>query len=119
MAVSKPRNRTLIFRLTQDEYDFLQAASTGARSLSDFARERLLGSIERPPMPLAEGASPFPHLCSIGRLGRMEAGRHRIPVEYSIRHDRENVWHRNVIAAKHFTFGDVASGLVSEKIGGL
>jgi hypothetical protein len=44
MAVSKPRNRTLICRLTQDEYDRLQAASTGARSLSDFARERLLGA---------------------------------------------------------------------------
>jgi hypothetical protein len=50
MAVNKPRNRTLIFRLTQDEYDCLQAASSGARSLSDFARERLLGSIERPPI---------------------------------------------------------------------
>ena len=47
MAVNKPRNRTLIFRLTQDEYDYLQAASSGARSLSDFARERLLRSIER------------------------------------------------------------------------
>ncbi len=50
MAVNKPRNRTLIFRLTQDEYDHLQAASSGARSLSDFARERLLGAIERPPI---------------------------------------------------------------------
>jgi hypothetical protein len=50
MAVNKPRNRTLIFRLTQDEYDFLQTASSDARSLSDFARERLLGSIERPPI---------------------------------------------------------------------
>jgi hypothetical protein len=50
MAVNKPRNRTLIFRLTQDEYDCLQAASTGARSLSDFARERLLGSIDRSPI---------------------------------------------------------------------
>ena len=50
MAVNKPRNRTLIFRLTQDEYDCLQAASSGARSLSDFARERLLGSIERSPI---------------------------------------------------------------------
>jgi hypothetical protein len=48
MAVNKPRNRTLIFRLTQDEYDSLHAASSGARSLSDFARERLLGSIEQP-----------------------------------------------------------------------
>jgi hypothetical protein len=50
MAVNKPRNRTLIFRLTQDEYDCLQAASSGARSLSDFARERLLGAVTRPPI---------------------------------------------------------------------
>jgi hypothetical protein len=50
MAVNKPRNRTLIFRLTEEEYHCLQAASSGARSLSDFARERLLGSIERPPI---------------------------------------------------------------------
>jgi len=48
MAVNKPRNRTLIFRLTEDEYECLQAASSGARSLSDFARERLLGAVERP-----------------------------------------------------------------------
>ena len=50
MAVNKPRNRTILFRLTQEEYDWLQVASSGARSLSDFARERLLGSIERPPI---------------------------------------------------------------------
>jgi hypothetical protein len=50
MAVNKPRNRTLIFRLTQDEYDSLQAASSGARSLSDYAREKLLGSIEPSPI---------------------------------------------------------------------
>lgn len=54
MAVLKPRNRVLIFRLTQDEYDNLQAACTGkgARSLSDFARSELLGAIGaelRPP----------------------------------------------------------------------
>lgn len=50
MAVIKPRNRTLIFRLTQDEYASLQAASSekGARSLSEFARERLLGSLAAP-----------------------------------------------------------------------
>jgi hypothetical protein len=48
MAVSKPRNRTLICRLTQEEYDRLQAASSGARSLSDFARERLLGAVALP-----------------------------------------------------------------------
>jgi hypothetical protein len=50
MAVNKPRNRTLLFRLTQDEYDRLQAASSSARSLSDFARERLLGSVAPPPI---------------------------------------------------------------------
>ena len=48
MAVSNPRNRTLLCRLTQEEYDQLQAASSGARSLSDFARERLLGAIAPP-----------------------------------------------------------------------
>lgn len=47
MAVLKPRNRILIFRLTQDEYENLQTACTdkGARSLSDFARTQLLGAI--------------------------------------------------------------------------
>jgi hypothetical protein len=45
MAVTKPRNRILIFRLTQDEYETLQAASIGARSLSEFARAKLLNSI--------------------------------------------------------------------------
>ena len=42
MAVNNPRNRVLIFRLTQDEYEALQVASSGARSLSDYARARLL-----------------------------------------------------------------------------
>jgi len=50
MAVNKPRNRTILFRLTQDEYEWLQEASSGARSLSDFARERLLGPANRPPI---------------------------------------------------------------------
>ena len=48
MAVTKPRNKILIFRLTQDEYQALQSASTGARSLSDFARTKLLTSLEEP-----------------------------------------------------------------------
>ena len=50
MAVNKPRNRTLIFRLTQEEYQSLQEASSGARSMSDYARTKLLG---------AEDGSPF------------------------------------------------------------
>ena len=50
MAVNKPRNRILIFRLTQDEYNTLQTASSerGARSLSEFARAKLLGSLDAP-----------------------------------------------------------------------
>jgi hypothetical protein len=46
MAVNKPRNRILIFRLTQEEYEALLAASAGARSLSEFARSKLLGSLD-------------------------------------------------------------------------
>ena len=42
MALNKPRNRVLIFRLTQDEYDALHSASSGARSLSEYVRMRLL-----------------------------------------------------------------------------
>lgn len=48
MAVNKPRNRILIFRLTQDEYQSLRAASSGARSLSEFARDKLLGALDAP-----------------------------------------------------------------------
>ena len=48
MAVNNPRNRVLIFRLTQDEYQSLQMASSGARSLSEFARAKLLGSLGAP-----------------------------------------------------------------------
>ena len=48
MAVTKPRNRTLIFRLTQEEYQALQEASSGARSMSDYARTKLLGEEQNP-----------------------------------------------------------------------
>jgi hypothetical protein len=52
MAVTKPRNRSLIFRLTQDEYDARQVASNdeGARSLSEFARVKLFGALATPPL---------------------------------------------------------------------
>lgn len=45
MAISKPRNRVVLFRLTQDEYQQVQQACTegGARSVSDYARARILG----------------------------------------------------------------------------
>jgi hypothetical protein len=50
MAVTNPRNRILIFRLTQGEYDALRTASSekGARSLSDYARGKLLASPDGP-----------------------------------------------------------------------
>jgi hypothetical protein len=50
VPITKPRNRVLIFRLTQEEYAALQAASSekGARSLSDFARTQLFESLETP-----------------------------------------------------------------------
>ena len=48
MAVNKLRNKYLIFRLTQDEYQALESASTGARSMSDYARTKLLGSLGTP-----------------------------------------------------------------------
>jgi hypothetical protein len=45
MAISKPRNRVVLFRLTQDEFNQIQQACTdgAARSVSDYARARILG----------------------------------------------------------------------------
>jgi hypothetical protein len=41
---SKPRNRVVVFRLSQDEYRSLKEASAraGARNLSDFTRSEVL-----------------------------------------------------------------------------
>ena len=45
MAISKPRNRVVLFRLTQEEFDEVQQACTagGSRSVSEYARARILG----------------------------------------------------------------------------
>jgi len=53
VAVTKPRNKAVLFRVTEDEYNRLvDACSTGgARSLSDFARARLLGGASSPAEP--------------------------------------------------------------------
>jgi hypothetical protein len=47
MSLSKPRNRSVVFRLTEEEYAALRDACqrSGGRSLSEFARNSLLGSI--------------------------------------------------------------------------
>ena len=44
VAVTKPRNKIVIFRLTQEEYRHVETASSagGARSMSDFARSKVL-----------------------------------------------------------------------------
>lgn len=48
MTFLKRRDRVLIFRLTQDEYQQLSTAcqARGARNLSDFARSELLALLE-------------------------------------------------------------------------
>ena len=49
MPVLKHRDRMVIFRLTQDEYDNLVTVcrKRGARNLTDFTRSEVLASIER------------------------------------------------------------------------
>jgi len=49
MPFLKRRDRAVIFRLTQDEYDNLATASRqrGARTLSDYARSELLQALGR------------------------------------------------------------------------
>ena len=50
MAVTKPRNRLVNFRLTEEEFQSLRTASSesGARSISDFARSAVLRSFHSP-----------------------------------------------------------------------
>ncbi len=56
MAISKPRNRVVLFRLTQDEFNEIQHACEGgaARSVSDYARARILGLSDTPSLATLE-----------------------------------------------------------------
>jgi hypothetical protein len=56
MAISKPRNRVVLFRLTQDEFDEIQQACLdgAARSVSDYARARILGLGDAPSLATLE-----------------------------------------------------------------
>ena len=49
MAILKRRDRLVVFRLSQDEYDGLRAACTehGAASISAFARSEVMKSLNR------------------------------------------------------------------------
>jgi hypothetical protein len=60
MPVFKPRDRIVIFRLTQDEYDSLLAVchKRGARNLTDFTRSEVLASIERELQSPGTGDAP-------------------------------------------------------------
>ena len=62
------RTRTVIFRLTDDEYQKLKSAclSRGARTVSDFARTELLRSVERERPDVDE------------KLAEIESGVHRL-----------------------------------------
>ena len=44
MPITKPRNRVVLFRITQEEFEQVQqaCAESSARSVSDYARERIL-----------------------------------------------------------------------------
>ena len=48
MAITKPRNRVVLFRLTQEEFEEVQqaCAGVGSRSVSEYARARILGLTE-------------------------------------------------------------------------
>jgi hypothetical protein len=56
MADSKRRTRSVIFRLTQEEYNCVKSSSSagGARSLSEFARTHVLRAAGEPSLGQVE-----------------------------------------------------------------
>lgn len=77
MAISKPRNRVVLFRLTQDEYAQVQRACTevDARSVSDFARARILGHAAPGAMPAQVEARLADLTHAVERLTRLVEAR--------------------------------------------
>jgi uncharacterized protein (DUF1778 family) len=69
VPVLKRRDRIVVFRLTEDEYDNLKSAcvSRGARNVSDFARSELLLAVERDHSEVIERLSELQ-----SRMRRME-----------------------------------------------
>lgn len=61
MPVFNPRNRLVNFRLSEEEFERLRASSalSGARSLSDFARNAVMRSVAQN-APDASNAGPAP-----------------------------------------------------------
>ena len=85
MAISKPRNRVVLFRLTQDEFSQIQQAceNGAARSVSDYARTRILGlasseapslaHVEKKLADLSRAVESLTHLIEGASAGRAEA----------------------------------------------
>jgi len=69
MAVLKPKNRVIVFRVSEDEYRKMQQVRyrVGARSLSEYARTVLLNSAGVP------GAEPQTLSALATRLSDLEA----------------------------------------------
>lgn len=57
MSIAKPRNRIVVFRLTQDEYRLLAEACRvrGGRNVSDFTRSELMATLSAEPGALGGG----------------------------------------------------------------
>jgi hypothetical protein len=74
MPITKPRNRVVLFRLTQEEYARVRqaCAAADARSVSDYARTRILGASE-PPLQRVE-ARLSDLLNAVERLTRLIEG---------------------------------------------
>lgn len=73
MPVLKPRNRIVVFRLSEEEYEALKAAypAQGARTMSDFARTCVL---EAACVQMQGGQSLHGRLSSLGdRVSELES----------------------------------------------
>ena len=74
MSMIRRRDRTMVFRLSQDEYDSLLAATSlnGGRSVSDFIRTAVMATIE-------SGAD---HKSTPGKLRELEQRVRRLETAY-------------------------------------
>jgi hypothetical protein len=77
MPTLKPRSKSIIFRITPEEYEYLKSetAAHGARSLSDLARSRVLGdkagaALTQLGHKLAEMESTLRHLAAAIELSQ-------------------------------------------------
>lgn len=71
---SQRRDRTLVFRLSQEEYESLVIATSekGGRSVSDFVRTAVLATVE----------NGFDHRSTPGRLSDLEERVRRLETAY-------------------------------------